>query len=165
MTKRPNPGSAHEALARMFDCIGRTHGERRAPTEGVPLAAEFLDISHQHLYRQIDPEQPAGLSFARVAQLTRQFGCTDAAEFLALCARGIFLPMPTGHGEVPALVADVLVQTGEALTALGRALAVDSPGGERLTPREAQAALPAISDALASLATLYVEVSDAAGVK
>jgi hypothetical protein len=149
----------------MFDAIGLAHGERGAPTEGVPIAAQFLDISVQHLYRQIDPEQAGGISFGRVAQLTRQFGCPQAAEFLALAAGGVFLPTPTGDGEMPELVADVLVQTGEAITAIGHALNIDSPGGERLTKAEAAKALPSISEALASLATLYVEVSEAAGVK
>lgn len=161
--KRANPGSAHDALVHMFEAIGRVHGANAAPTEGLPLAADFLGVTHWTLRKQIDPDQPSDLGFGRVSQLTRHFGCVEAAQHLALAAGGVFVPMPgEDAGKVAGLSAVVMRETGEAIALLLANVAPDSEGGVDLTPAEAREALPAVGEALARIADLYALVSETA---
>ncbi|MDF2994654.1 MAG: hypothetical protein K0R27_291 [Xanthobacteraceae bacterium] len=163
--KRANPGSAHDALVHLFEAIGREHGANSAPAEGIPLAADFLGVTHWTLRKQLDPDQPSDLGFGRVSQLTRHFGCADAAQHLALAAGGVFVPMPNADGKVAGLSAEVMRETGEAIALLLADIAPGSEGGAELTPAEAGDALPAISEALARMADLYALVSETAARK
>lgn len=160
--KRPLPGSAHEALDRMFDSIGRSHGAHGAASEGIYVAAAFLDLFHTTLRKQLDPDQPGELSFGRVAQLTRQFGCAEAAEHLALCAGGVFVPMPEGEGRIAEMTAEAMQEMGEAVARIFAAAAPGSDGGVATTPAEARAALPLMRDVLVAVSRLYAEISEQA---
>ncbi|QJP14695.1 hypothetical protein G3545_14200 [Starkeya sp. ORNL1] len=164
MMKRANPGSAHDALVHLFEAIGRTHGANGAPTEGLPLAADFLGVTHWTLRKQIDPDQPSDLGFGRVAMLTRHFGCPDAAQHLALAAGGVFVPMPDGDaGKVATLSAEVMRETGEAIALLFADISEGSAGGAELTPAEAREAVKPLGEALAKVADLYALVAEIAG--
>lgn len=162
MTKRPALGSAHEALDLMFDSIGRAHGPNGSPSEGAQVAAAFLNIARSTLYRQLDPDQPGEFAFAHACQLAQQFGCTEAAAHLALCAGGVFVPMPDGDGRVAELTAESMQEMGEAAAAIFAAHAPGSDGGVSTTPAEARKMLPQVRDVLFAVAALYAEVSDLA---
>ncbi|MCS0497890.1 hypothetical protein NVS89_22625 [Ancylobacter sp. MQZ15Z-1] len=162
MTKRRQPGSAHEALDRMFDGIGERHGEKGSPTEGVRVVASFLDIAEPTLRKQLDPDQKGSeVSYARVAQLTRHFACIEAAQHLALCAGGVFLPLPDGEGKFAELSSTMMQEVGEALVQLSASLSPTSEGGASLTPREIATVLPLVADVLAVTSALYSELQAA----
>lgn len=165
MSKRLLPGSAHDALDKMFDSIGRSHG--KAASEGIYIAASLLDVSHWTLRAQLNPDKTGSeISYAKVVQFTRAFGCTDAAEHLALCAGGVFLPMPAGEGAFAEMSADMMREVGEALVQLAASTAPHSDGGTAMTAREAQQALPLMADVVAVASRLYAEVrARAAGEK
>lgn len=166
MTKRPLPGSPHDALSRLLDEIGRESGPNGSPSEGIAVAADFLGISHWTLRSQLDPDRVGSeVAYSRVAQLTQHFGCTDAAEHLALCAGGVFLPMPQGSGRINELSAGAMLEMSEALVALAKRTAPTSEAGADLSWREATEALPLIADAMAMLSTLYSEVRAKAGAQ
>lgn len=159
MIKRLMPGSAHDALDRMFSTIGREHGTRGQESEGLTLAADFLGVSHWTLRAQLDPDRAGSeISYARVVQLTRQFGCRDAAEHLAQCAGGVFLPLPEGEGAFTELSADMMREVGEALISISQATAPESDAGRAMSPREAQDALPLVRDVLSVASRLLSEL-------
>lgn len=161
MSKRLLPGSAHEALDRMFDSIGRSHGF--APSEGVYIAASLIDVSHWTLRAQLDPDKKGSeISYAKVVQFTRAFGCTDAAEHLATCAGGVFVPMPADGDAVAALTADAMREMGEAVAKIFASASPASEGGMTITAGEARAALPEVRDALVALSNLYSRLADKA---
>lgn len=163
MNKRLLPGGAHDALDRMFDAIGRAHGPKGAASEGLYVAADFLGVTHWTLRSQLDPDKTGSeLSYLRVAQLTRQFGCTEAAEHLALCAGGVFVPMPEGEGRIAEMTAEAMQEMGEAVARIFAAAAPGSDGGVATTPAEARAALPLMRDVLVAVSRLYAEISEQA---
>lgn len=163
MSKRLLPGGAHDALDRMFDAIGRTHGPKGASSDGIRVAADFLGVTHWTLRSQLDPDKTGSeISYARVAQLTRAFGCTEAAEHLALCAGGVFVPMPADGDAVAALTADAMREMGEAVAAIFAGATPESEGGLAITATEARAALPEVRDALVALTNLYSRLAEKA---
>lgn len=162
MTKRPAIGSAHEALDRMFDEIGRAHGPNGAPSEGPQIAADFLCVARSTIYRQMDQSQPGGFAFAHACQLAQHFGCTEAAAHLALCAGGLFVPMPRGDDAVTVLTAEAMREMGEAAALIFAETAPGSDGGAAITPQEARAALPEVRDVLAALTRLYSMLAEKA---
>lgn len=162
MSKRPVIGSAHEALDRMFDSIGRAHGPKGSPSEGQLVAVAFLNIARSTLYRQLDPDQPGDFSFAHACQLAQQFGCTEAAAHLALCAGGVFIPMPDDGDPVSVLTAEAMQEMGEAMAHLFASANPASDGGATVTPSEARAALPMVRDVLIAVSNLYARLSEKA---
>lgn len=162
MTKRPALGSAHEALDQMFDSIGRSHGANGAPSEGIYVAAAFLDIFHTTLRKQLDPDQAGELSFSRVCQLARQFACREAAAHLALCAGGVFIPMPDDGDPVAVLTSEAMLEMGEALVHLSACTNPQSEGGMALTVAEARAGLPLVRDVLVAVSNLYARLAEKA---
>lgn len=159
MTKRPAIGSAHEALDRMFDQIGRQHGPNGAPSEGMILAIGFLDIARSTLYRQMDPSAPGGFTFTHACQLAERYGCTEAAAYLAACAGGFFVPAPPEGDAAVQLTAEAMRETSEAAAKIFASAALDSEGGVEITPAEARAALPDVRDALMAMSSLYARLS------
>lgn len=161
MSKRLLPGSAHDALDKMFDSIGRSHGS--AASEGIYIAASLLDVSHWTLRAQLNPDKTGSeISYARVVQFTRAFGCTDAAEHLALCAGGVFVPLPREGDAVAALTADAMREMGEAVARIFASTSPLSEGGAAITANEARAALPEVHEALAALSNLYSRLREKA---
>ncbi|QIB32656.1 phage regulatory CII family protein [Ancylobacter pratisalsi] len=163
MTKRPLPGSAHDALDRLFDAIGEAHGAKGAASEGLAVAADFLGVSHWTLRAQLDPEKSGSeISYARVVQLTRQFGCTAGAEHLALCAGGVFIPMPPDNEPAAVLTAEAMQEMAEVVARIFAAVAPASEGGVAITPHEARDALPLVRDVLVAVSNLYSRLSEKA---
>lgn len=162
MTKRPVIGSAHEALDRMFDGIGRGHGPNGSPSEGQQLAAAFLNIARSTLYRQLDPDQPGEFAFSHACQLAQRFGCPEAAAHLALCAGGVFIPMPDDGDPVAVLTAEAMQEMGEAIAHLFASTNPGSEGGVSVTAMEARAALPLVRDVLVAVSNLYARLDDKA---
>lgn len=87
MAKRHAPGSVYKALDSLMKEIGAKIG-----ANGYETAADFENVTHFTLYKQVDPDNPAEMSFARVARLTAHFGATAALEYLADQAGCIVLP-------------------------------------------------------------------------
>ena len=163
MNKRLLPGGAHDALDRMFDAIGESHGPKGAASEGLYVAADFLGVSHWTLRAQLDPDKTGSeISYARVVQLTRQFGCTQAAEHLAQCAGGVFIPMPPDNDPVAVMTAEAMREMGEAVSKVFSHVSPDSEGGSRVTAGEAREALPLVRDVLVAVSNLYSRLAEKA---
>lgn len=79
-------GTSAEIAGRLFEECG-----------GVPRVMALLELSRTRCYALADPDDPAEISYARVAALTRAGG-TAAAEHLARLAGGTFLPLPPSEG-------------------------------------------------------------------
>lgn len=138
---RPNkpraPGSAKDALTRMLAEIAATQG--REASAGAEIAADFDgSISASMLRKSTDPDLPEDLGFRRVSRFTRHFRVRAAAEHLAACAGGIFVPLPEARGgRFGALAAAASGEFGEAMSELIRATSFDGAGGVSVTPEEA----------------------------
>lgn len=116
---------------------------------GIKRTAVKLGLSETQTYAVSDPGTPDELSFARVAALTSH-EAPAAAEYLALLAGGVFLPIECATGaDVRGLTADVAREHGDAIGALIAAMA-DS----RITPTEARGALVEVDDCLRTLCGL-----------
>jgi len=163
MNKRLLPGGAHDALDRMFDAIGESHGPKGAASEGLYVAADFLGVSHWTLRAQLDPDKTGSeISYARVTQLTRQFGCTQVAVHLAQCAGGIFIPVPRDTDAVTALTAELMQEMGEAVAKIFAQASPESEGGAVITAQEARESEPFARDVLVVVANWYSRIVDKA---
>jgi len=78
MAKRHAPGSIYEALDALMGEI-----EKKVGKNGYEAAADFENVTKFTLYKQVDPDNPVEMSFARVARLSAHFGALSALEYLA----------------------------------------------------------------------------------
>lgn len=116
---------------------------------GIKRSAVKLGLSVTQTYAVTDPGTPEELSFARVGALTSH-EAPAAAEYLALLAGGVFLPIEcAADSDVRSLTADVAREHGEAISALISAIA-----DNRITPAEARSALVEVDDCLRTLCGL-----------
>jgi hypothetical protein len=116
---------------------------------GVKRTAVKLGLSTTQTYAVTDPGAPDELSFARAAALTSH-ETPAAAEYLALLAGGVFLPIECASGvDVRGLTANVAREHGDAIGALIAAMA-----DNRITPAEARSALVEVDDCLRTLCGL-----------
>lgn len=116
---------------------------------GIKRTAVKLGLSETQTYAVSDPGTPDEISFARVAALTSH-EAPAAAEYLALLAGGVFLPIECASGvDVRGLTADVAREHGEAICALIAAIA-----DNHITPSEARSALVEVDDCLRTLCGL-----------
>jgi len=147
--KPRRPEGPHEALALMMDQIGETAGN---PEAGVTMAATFEGVSRFTLYKELDPDQPAELAFARVARLTAHFCVPAAAAHLARLCGHLMVPLPPGQGHelLASEMGHVATEIGQVITAIGRALGDDG----RVDQAEARRILKEIREAMQSLAAL-----------
>lgn len=140
--KPRDPGTPKHAVSRLFDQAG---GLKR-------VAVLMPDVRKSQLYAYTDDRDEAQMRFVDVAALTRP-GCDAAAEYLAMLAGGVFLPLPEGDGAIHADLSKAALAHGEAVAVLARAL-----GDGKLTPAEARQALDELDDAVRTVAQLRARV-------
>jgi len=140
--KRRVPGTVKACIVDLFAQAG---GPKRVMVK--------LQLGEAQTYAFADPESPEQISFARVAALTGR-DAPAAAEYLADLAGGVFMPLPHDGSEVGALTVEAVRESGEAAADLVQAL-LDG----RLTPEEAQRALPNLGEALQAFARLHATVA------
>jgi len=78
MAKRHTSGSIYEALDALMEEIGAKTG-----VNGYQAAADAENVTKFTIYKQVDPDNPAEMSFARVVRLSAQFGATAALQHFA----------------------------------------------------------------------------------
>jgi len=116
---------------------------------GIKRVAVKLGLGPTQTYAVTDPTAPDELSFARVAALTSN-EAPAAAEYLALLAGGVFLPVGcVAAADVRGLTAESAREHGEAIGAL---IAVLADG--LISPSEARRALVEVDDSLRTLCGL-----------
>lgn len=111
LQKPRQPGSAYDALDQFIDQCG-----------GPKVLADFAAVRLSTAYSWTDPDQSKGTPFATLCQLTRHYGATAAAEHLAACAGGVFVPMPKGNGALLENAAALSVETADAVSAIIRSI-------------------------------------------
>lgn len=132
------PDLPKAAVRRLFDQVG-----------GIKRSAVKLTRSLSQTYAYTDPGVSDELTFAQAASLTSH-DATAAAEYLALLASGVFLPIDcAGGADVRGLTAEVAREHGEAIGALISAMA-----DNQITPAEARSALVEVDDCLRTLCGL-----------
>jgi hypothetical protein len=141
MKPRP-PGTVKGCVADLYAQVG-----------GVERVMVRLGTGQAATYAYADPTREDEISFARVAALTSR-EATAAVEFLASLAGGAFVPMPKTNSEVGQLTADAVRQSGESAAQLVQAL-LDG----KLSPDEARAALPDLTEAVQAYAQLLSTVA------
>lgn len=132
--KEREAGSAHDMLARaMVEAGARVGGD------GVAAAADFVGVSKFTLYKQMDPDNSAEFSVARLALLARHWQLETPAEFFATLAGGAYLPgVAAGDPRFSDLTGAALAHLGEASREIIEAHSPRSEGGATLTPAEAR---------------------------
>lgn len=108
--KPRDPELPKAAIVRLIEQVG-----------GPKEAAVKLGLGLSQVYAVTDPSDGAELSFARAAALTSP-EATAAAEYLALRAHGVFLPLPPGDTDIGQLTAESILTHGDAAAELVRAL-------------------------------------------
>jgi hypothetical protein len=104
------PDQPKVAVRRLFDQLG-----------GIKRVAVRLVRSPSQTYAYADPGVSDELTFAQAASLTSH-EATAAAEYLALLAGGVFLPIALSADEIGELTAQSIREHGEACAELVRAL-------------------------------------------
>lgn len=99
------------AVRRLFDQLG-----------GIKRAAIRLGLKKSQTYDLADPDRPDEITWAQVAALTGADSAAAAAEYLALLAGGVFLPIAVSAEALGELTADSIREHGEACAELVRAL-------------------------------------------
>lgn len=140
MKPRP-PGTVKSCVSELFDQVG-----------GIENVMVRLRTGQAVTYAYADPTRDEEISFAKVATLTSR-DATAAVEFLANLAGGAFVPMPKACSAVGQLTADAVRQSGESAAQLVQSL-LDG----RLSPDEARAALPDLTEAVQAYAQLLSTV-------
>lgn len=140
MKPRP-PGTVKGCISDLFAQAG-----------GVDRVMVRLRTGQAVTYGYADPTREDEISFAKVAALTSR-DSPAAVEFLASLAGGAFVPMPRADTEVGQLTADAVRQSGESAAQLVQAL-LDG----KLSPDEARAALPDLTEAVQAYAQLLSTV-------
>lgn len=144
--KRRDPELPKAAIARLIDQVG-----------GPKEAAVKLMLGLSQVYAVTDPSDPAELSFARAAALTAP-DAPAAAEYLAMRAHGVFVPIPSADSDVGLLTAESILSHGAAAAELVAALQ-----DGRLTDAERAAAVRKLDDAMRVLVQLRVAVGRPGG--
>lgn len=136
----------------------RTPGSVFAATErfiiecgGIDDVAEFTGKRLGTVYNWTDPEKSEGAPFGVVAQLSRHFRVPAAAEFLAACAGGLYLPLIVADGvatEWSEALAQSAEEVGQALAQIARSLSPKGDGGVSITREEAAKTVAEIDDAV-----------------
>lgn len=142
--KPRQPGSPQDALTRMLAEIGESQTRERSA--GPEIAAAFEGVSVSLLHKATDPDQPEDLGFRRVSRLTRHFRVAAAAEHLAACAGGVFVPLPPPGMRYEHLASQNAQEFGEAMAGLWQASSDASDGGAEITTAEARRLLREWSD-------------------
>jgi len=131
------PGSAKDALTRMLGEIADSQGRERSA--GPEIAADFDGISASAIRKATDPDLNEDLGFRRICRLTAHFRVRAAADHLAECAGGLFVPLPQGGGgRFQQLAANASSEFGQAISELIKATSFDGAGGVDVTPEEAR---------------------------
>jgi len=138
------PDDPKLAVRRLYEQLG-----------GVKRAAIRLGLKKSRTYDLADVDDDAAATWAQICALTGP-EATAAAEYLALLAGGVFLPVPPPGSAIAELTAETLREYGEASADLVEKLA----GG--LTADEAAAALAPLDGALRAVVRLRQAVSDVA---
>lgn len=136
-------GTPAHCISRLFQQLG-----------GVERAMVKLGVKKSAAYGYSDGTET--MSFAQVAAVTDRVG-TAGAEYLALLAGGVFLPIAPEEADVQALCADNARAHGEAVASVVEALA-----DGRLTNGEAKAALAKIDAELRALTGLRAVIAQEA---
>lgn len=137
-----DPGQPKSAVRRLFDQAG-----------GIKRSSVKLQLSQSQTYAFADPGEADQISFARVAALTGP-DATACAEYLALLAGGVFLPIAPVDAGVGDLTAQSIREHGEACAELVRALTDQTING-----RERTAALSELDQAIRVLVQLRCAVA------
>lgn len=137
-----DPGLPKSAIRRLFDQLG-----------GAKRAAVKLQLSTSQTYAFADPDEADQISFARVAALTSPLA-TAGAEYLALLAGGVLLPVTPANARLGDLTAESIRQHGEACAELVRALTDQS-----IDPKERAQALRELDEAIVALVRLRARVA------
>lgn len=156
------PGSAHDMLAKTMAEVGQ-----RVSGDGIAAVADLAGVSVFTLYKQLDPDNPAEFSVARLALLARHFRTEAPAEFFATLAGGAFLPgVLAGDPRFSDLTGAALSHLGEASREIIEAHSPRSEGGATLTPAEARqllVPLMALLHDVSNLVALTRSVADGEG--
>lgn len=150
--KPRQPGSPHEALARMMEEIGKSRGAG----DGVQLAADFEGKTKFTFYKLLDPDQEGEMSYARIARLTEHFRVLAAAEHLALLCGAVLVAPPDvslSGDPLDRISADALKEMSDVFVELAKARADGKVDG-----RDAAVILPEIRGAMTKLAALMLQV-------
>lgn len=120
MAKRHAPGSIHEALDALMGEI-----EKKAGKNGYEVAADFENVTKFTLYKQVDPDNPAEMSFARVARLSAHFGVVSAIEYLADQVGYVVVPQcrVATDTNLASHMARVACESSQALQAMAEGIA------------------------------------------
>lgn len=136
-------GTPKRAMADLFDQLG-----------GIKRVMVKLQLGHSQTYAFTDPRSPEEISFAKVAAITEP-GATAAAEYLALLAGGVFLPIAPEEADINALCADDVKAHGKAIASVVTAMA-----DGQLTRPERLRAREKVLVALRALTGLYAALAD-----
>ncbi|MCW5737341.1 MAG: hypothetical protein KIS73_24660 [Enhydrobacter sp.] len=143
--KPREPGSVKEAVDLLFTQAG---GRKRV--------ADLFDIGETQVAALTDPASREQLSVSRAAALTSA-RAPAMAEFFALRADGVFIPMGDDDAHVPILCAESAKAHGESIAEVVAAL----KDGDFTRP-EAKRALVKLRTELRALSALYQAVMDVA---
>lgn len=143
--KPREPGSVKEAVDLLFSQAG---GRKRV--------ADLFDISDTQVAALTDPASREQLSVSRAAALTSA-AAPAMAEFFALRASGVFIPMGDDDAHIPMLCAEDAKAHGEAVAEIVSALK-----DGKFTRPEAKRALVKLRTELRALSALYQAVEDIA---
>ena len=130
------------AVRRLFEQVG---GIKR-------VAARLGYRSESQVYAMADGNDPAEITFAQVVQLTGP-ETSAGAEYLAMVAGGVFLPMPTATSAIGALTGTAVAESGQAVSEMIEALT------DGVTAEEAAKVLPEIDDAVRAWTQLRSRVA------
>ncbi|SON55509.1 hypothetical protein HDIA_1968 [Hartmannibacter diazotrophicus] len=121
-------GSAHAAIAALLAQCG-----------GVERAADVVGRRPSTVYGWSDPDAPGAASFHQIALLSELGPSTACAEYLAMRAGGLFLPLPAPDAaeEVADLSAEAAEEFGKAMADLVRAVSPRGEAGAAISPKEA----------------------------
>lgn len=108
--KPQDPELPKAAIARLFDQSG-----------GVKNACIIIGRSPAQTYAYADPAVSDEMTFAHVVALTSPVA-PACAEYLALRAGGVFVPIAAGEGDIGEHTAESIKQSGEACAEIVQAM-------------------------------------------
>ncbi len=131
---------------------------------GVPEVVSILELSRTRVYALSDPNDPAQISFDRVAKLTASKKATAAAEHLCALAGGTFLPVEVSEGECWFDSAGETAKKSSALVAeLLDAISPSSKSPGEIDPGEARTLLNQVDELMRLLATQRALLAEVVG--
>lgn len=135
------PDLPKAAVRRLFDQLG-----------GVKRVMVRLGYrSDSQVYAMADANDPAEITLAQAAQLSGP-EAPAIAEYFALLAGGVFLPVPAANTAIGQLTADAMREAGVAGAVLVEGL-IDG-----MTPAEARIALPEVADVIRKFCQLQSQL-------